>query len=312
MKNILFIETHLGYRGTTKQLKHYAHYNETLLGNKSFIVAPANSELSSLSMFQERFQDRVFLYPSTEALEAYVDANNIDVVYSIVYGNKQPVLACKAIQVVHVVFDGSTPYGDVYAGVSEYIGNRYNIPFVNHIITLPDIQDNYREHLGIPNDAKVFVRYGGHDSFDIPFVHEVVYSVASEQPNTYFLFINTDPFCRALPNIIHLSPTTDEEVLRAFLNTGDAFLHARERGETFGLSVAEACYANIPMITYINSPETNHINVLKDKGLYYSNASELYTILKTFVKPSYNYTKLVDCFSPEKVMQDFQKIFLAD
>jgi hypothetical protein len=60
--NILFHENQLCVRGTSVALYDYAHYNETILGNVSYIAAPSNSDLSALEKFKTRFGDRVILY----------------------------------------------------------------------------------------------------------------------------------------------------------------------------------------------------------------------------------------------------------
>jgi hypothetical protein len=89
-------------------------------------------------------------------------------------------------------------------------------------------------------------------------------------------------------------------------------IHARERGETFGLAIAEFSTKNKPIITYKNSPERNHIEMLGDKGTYYSNYDELYRFLlniKRGVEPiDWNCYKE---YTPEKVMKQFNDVFLS-
>ena len=60
--NIVFHSNQLSIRGTETALYDYAHYNETLLGNVSYIMAPANSDMASYEKFLQRFGDRVILY----------------------------------------------------------------------------------------------------------------------------------------------------------------------------------------------------------------------------------------------------------
>lgn len=308
--NLLLVNPHLDIRGTTDQLWKYSFYNQTILGNKSFIAAPSYTDLTSWPRFREAFGERVFIYDTWDDLQTFVDQNNIDVVYFLKYGTDDGKRLLNAKNVMHVVFDGSKPHGDKYAAVSKWLGERYNIPHVPHIVTLPKVTENYREVLGIPDDAIIVGRHGGADSFDIPFVHETVYEVASMRPDMYFLMLNTNPFCPALPNIIHLEPTINQDMKTAFINTCDVMIHGRKRGETFGLAVAEFLHQNKPVITYIDSPERNHIEILGDKGLYYENNLELRSILLNFVKQDKNYNHLVEEFSPEKVMKQFQEVFL--
>lgn len=310
MIRVLFTTNQLDFRGTTNQVYLYAKYNKSILGNQSWVAAPINSDLSSLDLFKEEFGSDIILYEDIAHLNELVSKIGFDVIYYIRYGLPEPLLDTKARQVVHSVFDGSTPYADRYAAISGWLGSKYNIPFVPHIVELPEVDGDYREHLGIPKDALVFGRFGGNDSFDIPFAKEVVYEVASQKPNTYFLFLNTDIFCPSLPNIIHIAPTYDKEVIACFLNTIDYSLHARHRGETFGLAVAEACAAGKPVITFIDSPERNHIEMLGAKGIYYSSKAELSVILQEPPRPTLGYKELVSQYSPERVMEKFNDIFL--
>ena len=88
--------------------------------------------------------------------------------------------------------------------------------------------------------------------------------------------------------------------------------HARERGETFGLAIAEFSSKNKPIITYYDSPERCHIDILGDKGLYYNDYFSLYNILINL-----NHSDIIgkewNCYqnyTPERVMEKFNKVFL--
>ena len=309
--NILFHSNQLDERGTSTALFDYAYYNETILGNVSYIAAPIkNCTLTLTERFHEAFPDGVCLYSSTYELESFCYMHDIDVVYWIKYGlnHGEPVPGIR--NVVHVVFDGSAPHSDRYAAVSKWLGDKYKIPYVPHIASLPNITEDYREQLGIPKGALVYGRYGGKDSFDDSVAWHIVNKVARQRPDIYFLFMNTDVFCPSLPNVIHIAATTDPEEKTAFINTCDAMLHCRMRGETFGLSVCEFLHQNKPVITRIDSPERNHIQVLGERGYYYSSGPELEAILTTFKRSDYDYSKLVEQFKPEVVMQQFNEIFL--
>jgi CDP-glycerol glycerophosphotransferase (TagB/SpsB family) len=87
-------------------------------------------------------------------------------------------------------------------------------------------------------------------------------------------------------------------------------IHARERGETFGLSIAEFSTLKKPIITYSKSPERNHLDILGDKGFYYSNYEELYEILLRYDgSKSIGYNCYGD-FTPKEVMKKFKEVFL--
>jgi hypothetical protein len=61
-----------------------------------------------------------------------------------------------------------------------------------------------RDELNIPKNAIVFGRHGGNNTFNIRSVMGLVYDIAKNNNNIYFLFVNTQKICPDLPNIIHL------------------------------------------------------------------------------------------------------------
>ena len=78
-------------------------------------------------------------------------------------------------------------------------------------------------------------------------------------------FLNTKKFYDH-KNIIYLERNTNIEFKSKFVSTCDAMIHAREDGETFGLSVAEFSAANKPVITFANSIDNEHIRILSNKN----------------------------------------------
>jgi glycosyltransferase involved in cell wall biosynthesis len=170
--------------------------------------------------------------------------------------------------------------------VSEWLGDRDRVPWVPHIVSLPYHTTHKRELLGIPEDAIVFGRHGGHNTFDIPWVWDTIREVADYHKNIYFVFLNTDqPRNTHQKNIIFLPETISEVEKRAFVNTCDAMIHARYRGETFGLSVGEFAICGKPVLTYDESPERAHLVELEHYGhdrYFYTNTTELYHQIVTF------------------------------
>ena len=73
------------------------------------------------------------------------------------------------------------PHGDVYAAVSETLAKKFQKTlFVPHMIGLPpaiDKNDNLRKTLNIPEDATVFGRHGGQDTFNLQFTKDVINNV---------------------------------------------------------------------------------------------------------------------------------------
>ena len=139
--------------------------------------------------------------------------------------------------------------------------------------------------------------------------------IAHKYKDIYFLFMGVDPFIKPkwwkskLKNIIFLPPSADINRKLKFINTCSALLHARERGETFGITVAEFVLQNKPVITFADSPEKAHLMELGNDAYLYRNKNELKEILldtdlsKTAIK---SYEK----FLPQQVMEQFKKVFI--
>ncbi|WP_100075782.1 hypothetical protein [Chryseobacterium camelliae] len=118
------------------------------------------------------------------------------------------------------------------------------LPFVPHMVSLPEVTGDLRDELGIPKEAVVFARYGGSETFDIEFVKNAVKKSARKNKNLYFIFMGTNDFVqrnifRPYRNIMFLPPTADIERKVKFINTSDAYLHTRIQGESFGIAIGE-------------------------------------------------------------------------
>jgi hypothetical protein len=312
--NIAFHSNHLGIGGTEVAMFDYAYFNQTLLGNTSIIVAKNNSTIDEPSVVK-KFSDnfKVIRYNSFSEVEKRLDENNIDVFYAIKSGELDGVISNGRKTVIHVVFKAYQPHGKVYAYVSEWLSKQMNFglnPWVPHMINLPKEDGDFREELSIPINDIVIGRYGNYGSFDIPFVYEAIKNILSKRNDIIFLFANTKPFYTH-PNIIYVKPLADLVEKVKFINTCDAMLHARYRGETFGIACGEFSVRNKPVFTYGLSPETNHIEILKDKAILYNNESQLIKALNNFLpSPERNWDMYSENFNPNAVMQKFKTVFL--
>jgi hypothetical protein len=305
MKKVIFFDPNLNERGTSVATYDYAHYNETILGNKSIIVSLNKAELKSYEKFNKRFE--------THLINSFLDIQQIkgDYFYSLKYGFNDGNLHPEARNLVHAVFPSYDLHGDVYAYVSKWLAESHGKgqPYVPHMINLPEVKEDFKEFFNI-KDQLVVGWYGG-NNFELQFAKQAVIDIVNKRDDIIFLFMNQDPFCD-LENIIFINGTTDQEQKVAFINTCDVMIHARERGETFGLAIAEFSTKNKPIITYSLSPEQNHIEILQDKGIYYSNYNELYSILDDITHNDIT-QKEWNCyqeFTPEKVMKQFNNVFL--
>jgi len=315
---IAFHSNQLGVRGIEVALYDYALYNRELLGNKSVIISDANADLAAYDKFKNQFE--VFLYNDFSEVEQYVNRNNIDVVYYQKSGQYDGKLVANVKNVVHSVFQFYQPHGEVYSYISEWLANQMGGPTQSYVPYIVDIlkydhNEDYREFLNIPKDAIVFGYYGGPDSFNIDFAKKAVIDVARTNKNVYFVFMNSIPFCDE-PNVLFLEGTTDFHKKIGFINTCDACIHARNGGESFGLTVAEFSSKNKPVITTsyctVALNDLAHLHMLGDKAVLYNNYSDLVEVLT-------NFKSLIDTnkdwnayeqFTPTKVMEKFKNTFL--
>lgn len=324
MVKIAFWDNCLNERGTSLALFDYAYYNKKLLGNESIIIFNSTNKETKANVIQ-KFQKEfpVFGVKHFGFVDNILVKEKCDIIYVIKSGENEGHISKKIKTVVHCVFNYSQPHGNVYAGISQHIkGYKNGYPVVPHMVNLPNHDKNMREKLSIPEDAIVYGRYGGYDSFDIPYVYPIVYNVAKEKSWIYFIFMNTQKFCDDLPNIIHLPASIDPDKKVEFINTCDAMLHAREIGESFGLSIAEFSSKNKPVISTPNirrNPKVDraHIHFLGNKGVWY-NEYNLYTILTTFLtKENKNDVAQRDWnafkdYTPEIVTDIFNKVFIIN
>lgn len=315
MKTVAFLSNKLTLRGTEVAIYDYAHYNETLLGNKSVIITrdyhrikhEFDVDKQAYDKFNERFD--VFYYGTQPDIDKIVLEHKITHLFIIKSGQNDGLFSNHCINIIHCVFNITQPHGQVYTPIGETINKRFgkNYPVTPHIVTLPDCDENLRSELSIPRDAIIFGRYGGKESFDIRFVHDAIKQILLTRDDVYFLFMNTHPFYQH-KRIIHLPGTTDMIFKRKFINTCDALLHARVDGETFGLTCGEFSICKKPVITYGGSIDCEHLLILKDKAVIYNTPEEVLTILQTFTNGKYDVNDNGYMFyTPENVMAILDK-----
>lgn len=298
--NIGFLSNQIDNRGTGNAVFNYAHYNEEILENTSKIFTFASSKHDALVM--EKYINRfgnIFL----PELENLIDC---DALYHIKSGRVDSFGPLDTIPyLVHAVFE-SEPHGYKYAAVSEWMGIRDKIQFVPHIVQHPDVNENLRKAMGIPKDATVFGRIGGPDTFDIHWVWDAIDEILKIKEDYWFIFVGTNVSIKH-PRVIYFPPVINSAAKRAFINSCDAMIHARTRGETFGISVGEFSILGKPIFTFADSPEKAHIYELKGTARTYKTKEHLLNLLMDYHReeshPFYQY-------DPEFVMQKFKEVFL--
>jgi len=320
---IAFWDNSLSERGTSVALYDYAHFNETLLGNDSVILyckKRGDNHSDVVDKFEKRF-NKVYALGDFSEVDAVLHAEKCDFLYIIKSGewdNKESAVVPTG---VHCVFNCMQPHGTVYAGISPFIrgmldqSGNCKLPVVPHMVHLPETTTTMRAQLGIPKDATVFGRYGGHGQFDIPYVQETVIRVAERFPNKYFIFVNTEDFVKnrglsKYANILFLTTIVEPEKKAEFIETCDAMIWGRSDGETFGLSIAEFSIKNKPVfLTQCGFPA--HQYFMRDKGIWYDKDT-LFDLLCAFDKDlvkGRDWNAFRD-YTPEKVMCQFRDVFL--
>lgn len=337
----------LDLRGTFDAMYNYAKYAEIFFKNKCIFFIyksfydPERDIIPFLKL-QKRFE--VFFYENKEDLKRLIAEKQLNYIYIIKWGkrhdnelddlrstqsdNQISTTICK--QIIHCVYDMSEPHGDIYVGVSRLIAEKYGkTDFIPHMIGLKkgDKNNNLRKLFNIPENATVFGRHGGGDTYDLDFVKNVIQKIVDTNRSVYFLFMNTGPTHIGIeeiksPNIIFLPPTVDNNEKNRFINTCDAMLHAQRLGESFGIAIGEFSVNEKPIIIYGGKVwNDNYKKILGKNAIYYTNEEELYKILCNFIvgkadsrvngvddyKIPNNTINCYTDYTPEKVMKKWSE-----
>lgn len=312
---VLFHTLTLNFRGTAVAVFDYAKYNQEVLGNESIIAYNSSipyekdvgTENETLSFIKSNFEVRS--YSNQQELERI--CQDVDVAYFIKYGFNDNELPTNVMTAVHAVFQAKEPHGDRYAYISKWLSEKMggDIPFVPHIVDLPKPTGDYRERLNISKDKIVVGRYGGYYTFDLSFARKVVKELVEKDDRFVFLFVNTQPFMKH-DRVRFIDSIVDRQKKSNFINTCDAMLHARVRGESFGLSVCEFLHHNKPVFAWEGGIDQNHAYLLNQYGSLY-NETNLMEKLQNFDSFKYkDWKSVVTQFNPETVIHKFNEVFL--
>jgi hypothetical protein len=307
----------MSLRGSENALWDYANFNETILGNQSVICHPEgleSTENPTFAKWKARFP--LIPYPTRNELSRRLKEKDVEVLYQIKPGPFDGFVVPGVKNSIHAMFLSDEFHGDCFAYVSRWasrVMTGREESFVPHFVSQFVSEKDLRGKLGIPKGAKVFGRHGGGDTFNIPFVREAVVRHARKNPEDHFVFLNTEsiPEAENLANIHYLPATVDPVEKAKFLATCDAMLHARWHGETFGLAVGEFAVLGKPVITFSESRERAHLEMLGNQALLYRHVSELAEILREFRPHKTHGTEYNIYADPEKVMQIFTERFLS-
>jgi hypothetical protein len=302
---VAFYTSHFGLREYDDAIYSYATGNESILGNKSVIVVP-NGGIHNSQMeekFRKAFDVFVFSGGMTGLDKVLID-QDCEVLYVIKAGWNDGVFSSKIKTSIHFTacFEEKEMHGDVFSAL-PLICTR--LPTVNTL----------RSQLNIPDDATVFGRYGDIDCFDVVAAHEAIQLVLDNNPNIFFVFMNTRQYFDH-PNVKYVDNSFSASVKAAVVSSCDAMLHATLKGESFGLAIAEFTSLGKTIITWKPdgyhrySGRQYHHTLLKENALYYSNTDELYQILTNFtpILPA-DYCAV---FTPEMIMKGWNERFLTN
>jgi len=319
---IAFHSGYLGFRGTEVALQDYARGCREILGHEPFFLLPWQEGVDShpVAMAMARTAPVRFYRDGAER-EGILQEEKADFFYAIKNGWNDGVISRRVPTGVHAIFRESEFHGDIYAYVSPWLARTMShgrSPNVPHMVRLPEPAGDLRAELGIPADAPVVGRHVGDDSFDIPWVQQTVVEAARENHDLHFVFLNTQKFLGAdqQVNIHFLPPTSDPVRKRAFLETADVMLHARKRGETFGLACLEFAACGIQVLTFGGSPETAHLEILGEWAVQYKTSDELKERLRHFSQNANGGSRTDPdprfcSYHPGPVMEKFRRVFLS-
>jgi glycosyltransferase involved in cell wall biosynthesis len=304
---VAFVQKHLCIRGTSCALYDYALANEEICKNKSVIYYQPNHH-NNCPAVVEKFKKRFEVLPYSDFSEI-----KADYIYTIKYGNKDDQISDTIPTLIHSVFVYE-PHGNdksKYALVNGTLAREKGCFWLPHIVRalpLPKEHNLLRKMLKIPENAYVYGRHGGMDTFSVDWVKEAIVEGIEEHKDFYFVFVNTQRFVNH-PRIIFLGEIADLASKGVFLDGCDAMIHARVEGETFGLSCAEFGILNKPILTCpaTYGKDNEHIVLGKDRVVVFNNKEELKE--KLWVKHVSPHTENPYLeYSPENVMKIFWNI----
>ena len=322
---IIFHDNSINLRGTSVALYDYAIHAQKSLEVSPVILYDSThptTDQRAMDKFKQHFP--ILSYADPSDIDKIISDNGVDAFFCIKRGrayesdfnvgsrnvptfvNANSVCTDKDVQAFHDHYRGVFAFSSRW--LSGLLSHRH--PFVPHMIDIPSPTGDLREELGIPQDDIVFGRTGGADTFDIPFANHAVHDMLNSRKDVWFLFQNTNQFIQH-DRAIFLPPSVDMNYKSNFIATCDAMLHARNHGESFGLACGEFSTLGKPVITYANSPEKSHIDILGPNGLYYTNKESLMNILSTFSRDRTKDWNFYRDYTPEVVMEKFKQIYLT-
>lgn len=317
MKKIAFHDNSLCVRGTTTCIYNFAYWGREYLDFDPIIIYNSkdpNNDKEGYEKCSKEFE--VFGYSDNSEIDKILKNQKCEYFFMKKGGSPDGIISNRCKNLVNACSGWWKPdwiHGDVYAMGSEWLSSitGFTVPYVSDVVILPDVDGDMREELGIPKNAFVFGRTGGAETFDIHWTKQVISKVLEDRSDIWFVFQNTQRFLTH-ERVVHLPKKSCEINKVKFINTCDAMIHARQIGESFGVACAEFSLRNKPIVTWDGSKETSHLDILGERGIYYSNAQDLYHILLNIDKDQIENIdwNMYRQFAPEPIMKKFKEVYL--
>ena len=251
---LLLHDNQICERGTTTAMLDYARY---LRGRGHDVQvaywqhSPANVP-SVIETVADEFPLRA--HPHPDRLPPSL--HDFDAAYFIKAGYQDGMTVPGVHNLVHAVFRDYDPHGSRYAYISRWLAddvrkscsgragrksgalergreavgdgcsNALDFADLDLMVDTPIHQTGMRQQLGIPNDAFVILRFGGYDSFDVPWVHTTVIDMLDDNSSWHFVGLNTKRFTDH-PRAQFLPLIPDQVEKASVVASADVFLTAR-------------------------------------------------------------------------------------
>ena len=315
MLKVGFYLRELNFRGIANSIFIFAKTNQTILRNKSIIFynsTALDNKTEAIKKFKKTF--KTIKVSSLSELEKINKNLKLDYIYFQRDGAKDEIVN-NSKNIIHAVFP-QNPFqyhGSNYAFISKWLSktcSNNKFPFAPLPVQLLKNNQNLRNKLKIPKNAKVFGYHGGETSFDLIFVRDAIKKIVKQNKNIYFLFMNIRKFFNH-KKVIFMKGTFNQTQKVKFINTCDVMLHARSLGESFGLSCAEFAIKNKPIFTYGYCRQRAHFEICKGNIIPYYSYGDLYSKILGFDKDkNYDSKNLKDELSEKNTIKIFKRILL--
>jgi hypothetical protein len=331
MARLLFHCDEINERGSAAALFEYISYCQ-LLGHEvtwAYNLESPN-RLGSLAIINQKFETIGISNFERFAISAQ---KNYDWVYFLKKGTNDGLLIPRIPNNVHAIFQYYQPHGDSYAYISEWLARamarshnefiprrlRPYFPYesihlesVPFSVDMPKPTGSMREEYGIPAEAKVCLRFGGLETFDIPWVKKTLVETLDDTPELWFLGVNTEKFTdhkRAIfaPAVYGLQAKAN------LISSSDFVLHARRQGESFGMTILETMQSSKPILSWFGGWDRNHVALLERNSLFLT-PFDLRRKIKAFGATSNTQKNLevANEFRPNRVFPKFKSVFGQD